>query len=261
MHAALEYNATAVSLLRKAAVCSVFCPLYQIKVLLYHMIQPTKASIAHMESCRREFVRQLYIMSKYIFLSGFQQKLGYEYDYGDYNHKWDSMRRQHRWIICLSTTVGSDDKIELKIKLKSPWECQWSSCTPQSREASPCLSNDVLLHRCSTGHQSSTGPGSEANREKNVKKKVQRGQILKCLVTLLENFQKFNTPLSVGQILFANNFESAGSGRYCPRQHYLLSAMSSWILQLRWTKQPNYAVALEIPGTTTEARSGVLLER
>lgn len=164
MHAALEYNATAVSLLRKAAVCSVFCPLYQIKVLLYHMIQPTKASIAHMESCRREFVRQLYIMSKYIFLSGFQQKLGYEYDYGDYNHKWDSMRRQHRWIICLSTTVGSDDKIELKIKLKSPWECQWSSCTPQSREASPCLSNDVLLHRCSTGHQSSTGPGSEANR-------------------------------------------------------------------------------------------------
>lgn len=189
------------------------------------------------------------------------RKLGYEYDYGDYNHNWDSMRRQHRWIVCLSTTVGSDDKIELKIKLKSPWECQWSSCTPQSREASPCLSNDVLLHRCSTGHQSSTGPGSEANREKNVKKKVQRGQVLKCLVTLLENFQKFNTPLSVGQILFANNFESAGSGRYCPRQHYLLSAMSSWILQLRWTKQPNYAVALEIPGTTTEARSGVLLER
>lgn len=110
------------------------------------------------------------------------------------------------------------------------------------------------------GHQSSTGPGSEANRENREEKKVQGEKVRKCLV-ILENFQKFNTPLSVGQILFPNNFESAGSGRYCPHQHYLLSAMSSWILQLRRTKQPNYAVALEMPGTTTEARSGVLLER
>lgn len=30
-----------------------------------------------------------------------------------------------------------------------------SSCT------SPCLSDDVLLHRCSVGHQSSAGPAEE----------------------------------------------------------------------------------------------------
>lgn len=31
---------------------------------------------------------------------------------------------------------------------------------------SPCLSDDVLLHRCSKGHRSSTGPAAEAKREK-----------------------------------------------------------------------------------------------
>lgn len=37
-------------------------------------------------------------------------------------------------------------------------------------EASPCLSNDVLLRQCSTGHQSSTGPGAETKTQNNMKK-------------------------------------------------------------------------------------------
>lgn len=75
----------------------VFSPLHQIKALSteYHIILPTKAGSAHRASLKAAAgkvpsaaaVRPVQIR----FYAGCQQKLRYEYDYGDYKHIRDTM--------------------------------------------------------------------------------------------------------------------------------------------------------------------------
>lgn len=100
-----------------------------------------------------------------------------------------------QWLKSLCALRLSDDKTELKIKLESLWMWHWSSCTNVSSTASPCLSDDVLLHRCSTGRQSSTGPGAEAKREDTWRKKkkkstARKGNISKVSVNSVKMSQE-----------------------------------------------------------------------
>lgn len=124
MHTALEYNIIAISAQKGWGLLFVFIPLHQIKALSteYLIIQSKLQQ-------KIEFLQQLYVLSKYIFYAGCQQKLGYEYDYGDHKHIWDTMGRLQKWIVCMSMTqvtvcteFMSDDKTEFKIQ--SPRACQ-----------------------------------------------------------------------------------------------------------------------------------------
>ena len=81
MHTAREYNVTAISAQKGCCLLVVFIPLHQIKALSteYLIIQSQLQQ-------KMEILQQLYVLSKYIFCAGCQQKLGYEYDYLDHKH-------------------------------------------------------------------------------------------------------------------------------------------------------------------------------